>query len=190
MASMPTPERELVRLVEGARANDAVAWSRLVKRFDRSLRAIGRSYGLSPFDAEDAVQTTWLRVWARLGSLRDPAAIAGWVTTTMRRECLRSLRAQAPPTDDLPVEDRIEHSSAESAVLAAERRMTLVQAIASLPERHARLMVLLAHGSGADYAEIADKLEMPVGSIGPIRARSLARLRRHAGLRALGPSTA
>ena len=188
---MSTSHRELVRLVEAARADDPVAWSRLVERFDRSLRAIGRSYGLSAFDVEDAVQATWLRVWGSLARLREPAAIAGWVTTTMRRECLRMLRSQVPVSAmaQPPVEDWVEHQTAESAVLVAERRATLAKAIASLPQRHARLMVLLAHGS-ADYAEIARTLEMPVGSIGPIRARSLARLRRDPGLHALGPTIA
>jgi hypothetical protein len=44
-------------------------------------------------------------------------------------------------------------------------------------------MTLLAAEPDADYRAISAKLAMPIGSIGPIRARSLARLERHAELR-------
>jgi len=43
-------------------------------------------------DAQDAAQTVWLNLVGHLDSLRDPAALPGWLATTTRRECGRILR--------------------------------------------------------------------------------------------------
>ena len=59
----------------------------------------------------------------------------------------------------------------------------LTRAFATLPERQRRLMELISTEDAANYAQIGATLDMPIGSIGPIRARSLARLQRHRELR-------
>jgi DNA-directed RNA polymerase specialized sigma24 family protein len=51
------------------------------------------------------------------------------------------------------------------------------QAIASLPERDRGLVLFLLACPDASYLEISAALDMPVGSIGPIRARAFGRLR-------------
>jgi DNA-directed RNA polymerase specialized sigma24 family protein len=73
----------------------------------------------------------------------------------------------------------------EASALASERRAVLTRALATLPDRHRRLMTLMLAQPTLDDQQISNRLRMPVGSIGPIRARSLARLSRHPELRAL-----
>ena len=78
----------------------------------------------------------------------------------------------------------IDEHSPEAAVLAAEadaartERLTrLWQAFQDLPERCRRLLRVLSASPPPSYAEVAVALEMPIGSIGPTRARCLGRLR-------------
>jgi RNA polymerase sigma factor (sigma-70 family) len=173
--------------VRAAKAGDEIAWTRLVERFDPPLREIARSYRLAPADIDDVMQATWIRLLRHIGRIREPAAIAGWLATTVRRESKRLL--QRPVREQLVADpnlrDRPEPDSAETAVLAAERRAALAHALAALPERHRRVMALLASDASPDYHRISASVGIPRGSIGPIRARSLARLERSAELRAL-----
>lgn len=182
-------DRQLLELVEAARCGDDRAWERLHARFTPMLRRIASSYRLSPSDADDAVQTTWLCLVSHIGWLREPAALAGWLATTTRRECLRIL--QHPmcerATDDPRLGDRIDpESDPERELLAAERRAILARALGNLPARHRRLMLLLLIRPTMDYETVSATLGMPRGSIGPIRARSIARLQCDPHLRSIG----
>lgn len=174
-------ERDLVELVRAARAGDDGAWERMYDRFSPMLRGIARSYRLSPSDVEDAVQNAWLRLLHHIDRIREPAAVAGWLATTTRRECLRLLQLpmRECPTANPDPGDCGDSLNPERELLAAERRMVLGRALATLPERHRRLMTLIVAQPDKDYEQLSAILAMPVGSIGPIRARSLARLRRH-----------
>ena len=73
-------------LVRGALAGDGDAWEKLVHRYDGSLRRAARSFRVDPATAEDAVQTTWLRLVEHLDSLRDPDRVGSWLLTTLRRQ--------------------------------------------------------------------------------------------------------
>ena len=183
-------EPELIALVRAARAGDSAAWTRLVERFTPTVRTIARTYRLQPTDIDDVVQATWLRLFNHIDRLRDPSAIAGWLATTARRESLRLLQAPVREqlTNDPLLGDRAEHDGAGTELLAADRRAVLARALATLPDRHRALMTLLASQPDPDYQQISTTLGMPIGSIGPIRARSLARLQRHPELRSLHPN--
>jgi RNA polymerase sigma factor (sigma-70 family) len=181
-------ERALVDLLRKARAGDDRAWERLHDRFTPMLRGVARSYRLSPTDVDDIVQTTWLRLFDNIDRLRDPAAVSGWLATTARRECLRLLQVplREYPTDDPDLGGgHAESADPESELLAAELKAVLERAVATLPNRHRQLMRLLVAQPTMDYQQLSTTLTMPIGSIGPIRARSLARLRRHRELQCL-----
>jgi len=185
-------ERALVELLRSAHAGDDRAWERLHARFTPGLRSIARSYRLSPSDVDDVVQTAWMRLIDHIGRLRDPAVVASWLATTTRRECLRLLQAPVReyPTDDPDLgdqADRGELAGPEAELLAGERQAVLGRALETLPERHRELMTMLVARPAMDYRELSTVLAMPVGSIGPIRARSLARLRHHPELRDFCP---
>jgi RNA polymerase sigma factor (sigma-70 family) len=180
-------ESELAALVCAARAGDTSAWTELVRRFDGTLRVIARSYRLASVDVDDVVQATWLDLLEDIGRIREPGAIAGWLATATRRKALRVRQApgreqltEAPDHGDRPDPDGL-----VASVLVTERRAVLARALATLPDRHRRLLTVLVAEPALDYRQVGELLSMPVGSIGPIRARSLARLARHPELRAL-----
>ena len=182
-------DADVAELVDAARAGDDAAWRCLVTRFERRLRDVVRSYRLSPADVDDVLQTTWLRLFTHLAQIREPAAIGGWLATTARRECLRVLQGplREQLTDDPELGEQREPDGPETALLAAERHAVLNRALATLPERHRLLMTMLASDAAPDYQQISRTLAMPIGSIGPIRARSIARLLRHPELHGIRP---
>jgi DNA-directed RNA polymerase specialized sigma24 family protein len=67
----------------------------------------------------------------------------------------------------------------------SERHATLRQALMDLPPHCQQLIALLIEDPPVPYAQISTKLGIPVGSIGPNRARCLSRLRRHPAIAAL-----
>ena len=133
------------------------------------------------------MQTTWLRLVEHVADLREPGHVAGWLKTTAQRVCLQVIRqgGREQLTDwdedrgagggvryDGPDED-----GPEVTALRREQQELVRRALAELPDRHRQLMELLLASPAISYQEIGARLGMPVGSIGPTRARILARLR-------------
>lgn len=177
--------RTTADLVEAAAAGDAGAWHELVSRYAGLVVAVCRSFRLTDADVLDVSQNVWLQL-VELGRLREPAALPGWLVSTTRHECLRTRRSasRAVPVDqwaDLP--DSAEPLDAD--VLAAERRSALRQALAALPPSARQLVALLVADPPVPYVEISQRLGIPVGSIGPTRARILTKLRSDPALEAL-----
>jgi len=188
----PSPARPadqgLTELVNAARGGDPCAWTCLVDRFDGTIRSIARSYRLQPTDVDDIAQLTWARLYEHIDRLREPAAIAGWLATTTRREAMRALqiRTREHLTDDPPAhDDRADLDALDTSLLHAERRVALADALAALPDHQRRLMTVLLTNPTLHYQQISALLSVPIGSIGPTRARALSRLSRHPRLRAL-----
>jgi RNA polymerase sigma factor (sigma-70 family) len=178
---------DLDRLVATAAAGDERAWQTLVTRFGPRLLRLARSQGLNRQEAEDAVQETWVRLLRNIARVREPAALGGWLATTARHESLRvreRARREEPTADELRAEGAVS-DVVEQQLDASECRVAVTRALQALPVRHRRLMVALFADAGGSYHDIAAELEMPVGSIGPIRGRCLAQLRRDGRLRRL-----
>ena len=170
--------------VQAAVAGDARAWDRLVDRYAGLVWSVCRAHRLNAEDAADVSQLTWLRLLENLDRIRDPQRLAGWLATTCRRECLAFLRRSRPAT---PVRD--EHldrllggsAAADRSVLAADQNATLWQAFLRLSEwcqRVLRALVLDAEDGPPSYRLVAADLQVPVGSLGPTRARCLSQLRK------------
>jgi RNA polymerase sigma factor (sigma-70 family) len=177
-------------LVTRARRGDQQAWDTLVERYVPLVWSICRSYRLIRADTDDVAQTVWLRLVAQLDNVRDPAALGGWIATTTRRECAKVCQAAQRSqtawweldTGNIPDTST---EPADSGLLAAERDAALRQAFACLPRSCQQLLAILIEDPPVPYAQISDRLGIPVGSIGPTRSRCLQKLRRHPALAAL-----
>jgi RNA polymerase sigma factor (sigma-70 family) len=183
-------DQSVTDLVTRARNGDSTAWDALVERYAPLIWSICRRHRLADADARDVGQSVWLHLVSQLGSLRDPAALPGWLATTTRRECGRVLcAARGPlavgyPLDAETVPDE-QAATAEQVLLAAERHAALREALLDLPLDCQRLIALLIADPPVPYAEISARLGIPVGSIGPTRRRYLDKLRQHPALAAL-----
>ncbi|MCG5219097.1 sigma-70 family RNA polymerase sigma factor [Streptosporangium sp. KLBMP 9127] len=176
-------EESVAALVGRAGQGDKDAWDEIVERYSPLVWGVCRRHRLSRHDADDVGQGVWLRLVEQLPRLRIPAALPGWLATTTRRECLRVLRLKETREgyeDGADLETLVDGGAADvdGDLLAAERRLALRAAFARLPPQCRRLLGLLLQDPPVPYSRISAELEMPVGSIGPNRARCLAALRR------------
>ncbi len=182
---------ETAQLVGRAASGDQAAWGELVDRYGGLVWAIARRHGLDPQDAADVSQAVWLRLVQRLGALRQPERVGGWLATTAMRESLRvgKARGREVPVASGHGPGRLELHQApapEAGLLAAEQQAELWRAFGSLPGRCQGLLRLLMADPPPGYAEVAAVLGMPVGSVGPTRARCLSCLRRRLAARGAG----
>ena len=165
--------------VRCAAAGDAAAWDWLMDQYGRLIWSITRDFKLVDSDASDVVQTTWLRLVEHIDRLEHPERVAAWLATTARNECLRNIatrRRLVLVGEEFGLELIAGHEQpVDEALLAAERASTVREALKALPHHWQRLMELLM--AEQPYAVIADRLSLPVGSIGPTRGRCLDRLR-------------
>jgi RNA polymerase sigma factor (sigma-70 family) len=177
---------EVTMLVHRAAKGDPAAWNAIVDEYAGLLWSVVRGFRLNQAQAADAVQTTWLRLVEHVADLREPAHLPGWLKTTAQRECLHVIRQNSRERlvdgdDDRDWGSDEEYDDAkqdgpEATALRREHQVLVRRALADLPDRHRELMELLVASPPIGYREISARLGMPVGSIGPTRARILARL--------------
>jgi RNA polymerase sigma factor (sigma-70 family) len=176
---------EISKIVAAAAGGDQRAWSELVRRYAGLVMATARSFRLTPHEVEDVSQLTWLLLAVHIRSLREPRAISGWLATTARRESMRLLQRrdhELPMEDErLDLEDRVT-PAVDDDLLRAELRAQVRRGFELLSERCQQLLRLLARDPPTSYREVSATMDMPVGSIGPIRARCLEQLKNKAGL--------
>jgi|SRR5450755_5118838 len=171
----------LAPLIRAANDGDEAAWNAIVDRFSGLVWSVVRAHRLAPADAADVAQTTWLRLVEHLDRIQDPERLGAWLATTARHECLRQirLRGREMPTDDAGVldapttEDPFDHR-----LIVRERDQALARALRTIGERCQALLRMLASPEPPSYEEIGAALGMPIGAIGPTRARCLDKLRR------------
>ncbi len=191
-----TEAPSVTQLVLQARQGDASSWDVLVERFLPLVGAVIARHRLRGADADDVNQTVWLRLVEHLDDLHEPAALPGWIVTTTRRECLRTLdrSRRTLPTDptDSPAMERGDDAFAspdtapvDAEMLRQERLHTVREALAALPEDRRELLLMLLRDPPVPYREISALLGIPIGSIGPTRARALDQLRQVPAVRAL-----
>ena len=178
---------EVTVLVHRAAEGDPAAWDAIVDEYAGLLWSVVRGFRLNEAQAADAVQTTWLRLVEHVADLREPGHVAGWLKTTAQRVCLQVIRQGGREQltdwdeDRGPVGgvrfDGPDEDGPEAAALRQEQQVLVRRALAELPDRQRQLMELLVASPPISYQDISARLGMPVGSIGPTRARILVRLR-------------
>lgn len=172
----------IASLVEAAAQGDQAAWDKLVDRFAPTVWAVARGHRLNAADAADVSQTTWLRLVEHLHRIQQPERVGAWLATTARRESLRVLRLsgrQVPNGNDFDlVVDVRDDGAREECLISDHRAKVVADLVSQLPVRSQTLLRLLSADSPLSYKEISEALDMPIGSIGPTRARALEQLKR------------
>jgi RNA polymerase sigma factor (sigma-70 family) len=183
-------EQDDAELVRRCRQGDNQAWAALVRRYQRLVYTIVSRIGLDEHGGADVFQTVFARLFEHLPRIEDPSRLQAWIVTTAKREALlqrqRARRmVSLTPTDEgdevgpaYDVED--EAPLPEQALSDLQQLEQLRRAFGRLEARCQGLLTLLFEDADSkpEYARIALQLQMPVGGIGPTRARCLAKLRR------------
>ena len=166
---------------------DQEAWSALIDKYKNLIYSIPTKLGMYQ-DAGDIFQSVCVDLLSELPRLREHRALPKWLMQTCYHKCLRYQRAAdrlvelapegkdsnaaspASSTDDLP----------EHLLMQLEQEQILRDAISELPEKCERMVRLLFfENPPRPYENIAEELGMATGSVGAIRGRCLAYLRKH-----------
>jgi RNA polymerase sigma factor (sigma-70 family) len=176
----PARAERIAGLLQAARAGQQDAVGQLVTELSPLLWQVARAAGLSTGDAEDVLQTAWLRLLDHLNDIHAAGALTAWLVTTTRREAwrVRAVARKQVPSDTEWL-DAVPDSapSTEELAVTNEQRRQLWAALGRLSERCQELLRIVAFVPRPDYDVVAAELGMPRGSIGPTRGRCLAKLR-------------
>ncbi len=179
VATLADDDLEPVRvLIHRAADGDQAAWEEIVRRYARLIISVTRSFRFEPEEVRDVSQVVWLRLVEKLGTLREPDAIAGWIAVTTRNECIRRQRLRRRPAVEHRLLDLSERErSPEDSTIDSLERTHVRTCFHQLDERCQQLLALLTADVEGGYAAISELISAPIGSIGPTRARCLSRLR-------------
>jgi RNA polymerase sigma factor (sigma-70 family) len=203
---MRRPEKEAgvvshsdAELLGAAKKGDEEAWDKIITRYQPLIDTISRRHRLAPYDAHDVSQYVWMQLVVHIHTLREPSALCGWISATARHRCYEVLRTHkrsvsvdplAMASFDLADATARKMDSGGSCgvdddLLRAERRRAVRQGLAELTETQQQLLLLLVADPPIPYCEISRRMNLPIGSIGPTRARLLKKLQRTIPVRVL-----
>jgi RNA polymerase sigma factor (sigma-70 family) len=171
---------DVAELIRRCLEDDEQAWADLLHRLDRLINAVIRRSRLRDADGADVYQRVAIALHRKLSTIRQPDRLAAWIITTTRRECIREWRRierssgiNIDPDDVQDDQDLGGH---------AERLLELAHVAAAIdqlqPPCRELLTLLFLDDQEPSYNQIAARLGIAVGSIGPTRARCLEALRR------------
>jgi RNA polymerase sigma factor (sigma-70 family) len=169
----------LAELTTSALAGDERAWRTLVDTLKGVVWKTLYGFDMNEDDRKDAFASTFFRLYERLGSIREPEKLPGWLATTARNEAHTVLRRKGKlvPVSDLPVA-AFTGADHDEALLDDELHQALRSAFTSLPDKAQAVLRLVCADPPIPYDEISQILDMPRGSIGSLRRRYLEQLRK------------
>lgn len=168
-------DRELVRR---AREGDQAAFGALIRRHQRRIFGLGvRLLGTVP-DAEDLVQETFLRAWRALDRFDEERPLAPWLVRIATNRALNVLDTRSRRrSEELTDAVRWDGPSPEEDFERARLREDVMSALQTLPDDQRTILVLRAH-DGLSYREIAETLDVPIGTVMSRLARARETMRR------------
>ena len=176
-------------LVQRCQRGEAAAWTALVERYQRLVYAVATRAGLDEHGAADVFQTVFSRLVEHLPRIRQADRLQAWIVTTAKRETLAQLRRMKRSTSLTPVSDDDDDAEAydvaddspiAEAALEDLQQLHLLRLGLDRLDARCRDLLLLVFRDDDDalpYDEVARRMGMPVGSIGPTRSRCLGKLR-------------
>ena len=162
-----------LELIRGCRAGDQEAWSLLVERYERLVFSVALHNGVADEEAADITQMTFIALLESIGKLREDQRVAAWLMTVARRLAWRQRRRSEREGRLIEQVDEL-----EDPLTDWERVAVVHEALAQLgPACRDLLVALYFDPSAPSYAVVAERLGLSIGTLGPMRARCLRRLR-------------
>jgi RNA polymerase sigma-70 factor (ECF subfamily) len=149
---------------------DIRAFEILMKRYGSLMRAYAARI-VTPSDADDVVQETFVTAWQDLPDLENPASVRSWLTTIVTRKSIDRLRSvrEADSIDDHDIRDPADGPAETATATSLDEALSI--ALSTLPDDQRRCWVL-REIAGYGYQEIADQLDLPVSTVRGLLARS------------------
>lgn len=177
-------DRKLIELILSGEHVQA-AWDALLTRYSDLIYSVPRRCGLQESDAGDVYQAVCETLWKELASLRDRDRLAPWLLTVaghmsgrfIRRRQRHSTHESTILDVEMPVPDM--GPQPDELVLRREQWQTVATAVCALSDRCRQLIWYLYYDpTMPSYEDIARRMDLAEGSIGPIRGRCLAQLKK------------
>jgi RNA polymerase sigma factor (sigma-70 family) len=168
-------------LIQACRQGDETAWRQIIDQYKRLVFSIPLNYGLGEQDAADILQLTFMMLMQSLGSMHKDSHLGGWLATVARRNTwhvVKRRRRENIGNDELNEESPLPDETSEREKESWEQLNWLYDGLSRLDETCRTLLVLLYFDpEQPSYSHVAARMGLAVGSIGPMRATCLRRLR-------------
>ncbi len=163
-------------LIERAVRGEREAFDQLVRKHERRAYQYAFRLTRNPEEAADIVAEAFFRVYSALRSFRQDSAFGTWLyrivtncyLDSQKKSRSRQTTSLSRPSseDDAELEMQIEDAAPlpDEAALSQERTHALARAIDALPE-YQRAMIVMYHGEQLSYEEIAEALDLPIGTV-------------------------
>ncbi len=156
-------------------AGDKRAFEKLQNRYFKLIKSLIRRMIRDERDVDDLTQETFIKAYNALNTFRFDYSFSSWIYRIASNSCidfLRKKRFSTVPlnrsvdnsTEEYVVEIEDDSFTADRKVLMEERRKALDKAVEKLPENY-KLIIKLRHVEELDYKEIAERLDMPLGTV-------------------------
>lgn len=157
---------------------DATAWRELVETYAGLVNNVARRVGLSIPDAEDCAQQTWLTLYRRRLSIKDPQGLPAWLIRTTHRQAVHMAKRLNYQTDLLRDESISDHRSLpDELVQQLEHQAILEKGMDQLDARCRQLLTaLFLEEDEVSYRRMASVLGLKPNSVGSMRIRCLRKL--------------
>ncbi len=159
-------------------------WDALLSRYSHFIYNVPRRYGLQESDAADVFQDVCEALWKGLPTVRNQDRLGGWLLSVAGHISWRVIikrhrhRQRETSLDDTAVPLSDSGPGPDELLVRGEEWDTVAAAVQSLPERCRDLVRYLYYDPAMlSYEEIAIRMGLAEGSIGPVRGRCLARLK-------------
>jgi len=175
------------RLVQRMALGDRRAFEDFVDKYGGPVHRLARSHARSEADAEDLTQEILVEISRSIGSFRGASSLTTWVYRVALNHCLKHQQRRRPdtaPLDAVTTAAPEEHGPARCAE-RSELGIRIDSALAGLSEDH-RTVVLLHEMHGLTYAECAETLGIPIGTVKSRLSNAFRRLRMALGGYVLG----
>lgn len=166
-ASPPVYKEDVdTQLVLLAQAGNKEAFDELVRRYGKRVYHSAYSFLRNVDDASDIVQEVFLRAYRSLGTFDPRRALFPWLYRITRNLCINRVRKSSNREATIPDENMLKADSEDplSLVVREEQQRDLAAAVERLPEKH-RQIIVLKHFQDCSYAEMAEILDVPIGTV-------------------------
>ncbi|HET7577703.1 MAG TPA: sigma-70 family RNA polymerase sigma factor [Bacillales bacterium] len=154
-------EQELYQLIYDARRGDRQAFAELVKQYKGTVFRHAYAMVNDRMEAEDIAQEAFVKAYYSLKKLKNEYAFSSWMTRIVTNLCYDSLkksnRQTVMETEEMP-------TSLQSPIAQTDLKLTIREAMQKLSAEH-RAVLVLRDIQGFSYDEIADRLEIPLGTV-------------------------
>ncbi len=163
------------KLIQAARQGDQKAFESLLNKYRNLVYHVMMKMVRNPQEAEDLTQEAFIKAFHALESFNEEFAFSTWLMKIATNNCIDFLRKRKLRTysideplqykdDQVKIELPAHDPTPERQLLANERKQMIDAAIDSLPPRY-RYVIILRHKEEKSYEEIAELLELPLGTV-------------------------